>query len=89
MAISLTFLVQQSLTGVIVVAYLAYEIRWGRGQVAFDQLNGVTIVLLAVVEELDGVDENRAKDRLNGEQPDDYIVDGVKTDGGEVDDGHN
>lgn len=88
MSVSLAFLVENVLTGVIVAGYLAYEIRWGRGQDYTDKLNGVVIILLAVVEEIDGVDEERARDRLNGERPDDYRVQDVKADGG-VKDGHD
>ena len=69
--IGVEFILQNSLQAVLIIAYLAYELRMGRGKQFMRRLDNVTLVLLAVVEEMDDVDTAKARERLERESPDD------------------
>lgn len=64
--ISLAYLVENVLTAIIVISYLAYEIRWGRVSRMVDRLDGVIDVVMLLVYDSDFVDEESAEEHMNG-----------------------
>lgn len=76
----LEVLLQNSLQALLIIAYLAYELRFGRGKMFMDRLDSVTLVLLAVVEEMEEVDTKLAYRTLNEENPDRFKVERMKKD---------
>jgi hypothetical protein len=76
MAASLSFLVEHATAGLIVVAYLAYEIHWGRLSDLAAKIDEVIVAVIALARETAGVDEEAVAERLNGHTPRDLLVEG-------------
>ena len=72
---SFQYIVQNAGTAILIIAYLAYEIRIGRLQTLADKLDEVIIAVIALAQETDDIDEDKVADRLNGSSPDDLRID--------------
>jgi len=72
---SLTFLVENALTAIVLVGYLFYEIHHGRLEVLASKVDEVIIAVIALAQENDHVDEEEIADRLNGHSPEDLRLD--------------
>ncbi|MDT3434703.1 hypothetical protein [Haloarcula sp. 1CSR25-25] len=66
---SISFLIENVLVALLIIIYLAYEIRLGRGQALASKLNGLVEVTVAIARENPNIDEERVADRLNGDAP--------------------
>jgi len=73
-AIPWTIVLEQAGTALLIIAYLVYELRWGRGAHLMDQMDGIIKVVIAIARENDNIDEERVADRLNGDAPADYQI---------------
>lgn len=64
----LEFAFQNTLTAFIIIAYLAYEIRYGRIDQFLSKVDIITDVIIDLSREVDGVDEAKViEDLRNGE----------------------
>ncbi|GGO01729.1 hypothetical protein [Haloarcula pellucida] len=72
---SLSFLVENAMTAVIVVVYLFYEIHYGRLERVAKKVDEVIIAVIALAQENESIDEQKVADRLNGSSPDDLRLD--------------
>ena len=73
LGISLAFLVQNSLTAVIVVVYLFYEIHYGRLSALTHKINAMIIAIIALAKANERVDEEKVIESLNGSTPEDLL----------------
>lgn len=85
MPVSLSFLVEQLGTGVMVVTYLWYEIHYGRLSSLARKLDEVIFAVIALARASPGVDEEAVADRLNGHTPDHLISEMERREGGKGD----
>jgi hypothetical protein len=74
MAASLSFLVEHATAGLIVVAYLVYEIHWGRLSTLAAKIDEVIVAVIALARATPRVNEQKVVDRLDGHTPDDLLV---------------
>lgn len=65
----LTFLVQNAVPAVLIIAYLYYEVHWGKGAQIEDHVEGVVTVVIALAEENPNINEENVADRFNGDRP--------------------
>lgn len=72
---SLGFLIENSATAIIIIAYLSYEIYFGRFRRFIERLEGVVDAVVALAREHDNIDEERVVERVNGHGPDDLVLD--------------
>ena len=72
---SLAFIVENALTAIIIVLYLAYEIHYGRLQRVANKVDEVIIAVIALAQENDDIDDDKVADRLNGSSPEDLRLD--------------
>lgn len=77
-ALSVPFLVENVLQAIIIIAYLFYEIHWGRLNRLANTLDEVVRAVIALARETRGVDEAAVVDRLNGHTPKDLLTDEEK-----------
>jgi hypothetical protein len=68
----LEFFLENVATAVLIIGYLAYELRWGRGKTLIDQMNGIVAVVIAIAEVNPDIDEDAVRNRLNGDLPADF-----------------
>jgi len=73
--VSLSFLVENASTAVLVILYLFYEIHHGRLERVADKVDEVIVAVIALAQENDDIDEDEVADRLNGSSPDDLRLD--------------
>jgi len=73
--VSLSFLVENASTAVLVILYLFYEIHYGRLERVADKVDEVIVAVIALAQENDDIDEDEVADRLNGSSPDDLRLD--------------
>lgn len=59
-------------SGVLIVTYLGYEVRFGRGRKWSNQLEGLVAVVIALAEENPQINEDAVVDRFNGDRPAEY-----------------
>lgn len=75
--------VENLASAAVIVTYLVYEIRFGRGSKWGSQLEGLVAVVIALAEENPDIDEEAVVERFNGDRPDEYKeADDVMSDGG-------
>ena len=72
---SFQFVVQNIVPAIVVVGYLAYEIRVGRLETLAAKMDEVIIAVVALAQETERVDEDKVAERLNGHSPDDLRID--------------
>jgi len=72
---SFQFVVQNLAPAVAIVAYLAYEIRYGRLETLAAKMDELIIAVVALAQETEDIDEDKVADRLNGHTPDDLRMD--------------
>lgn len=85
----LELIIKNSLQAILIILYLAYELRLGRGKRFMDRLDNVSLVLLAVVEELDGVDTKKAYRRLGRDSAGYYKTSNYKSSEGDEEESDN
>lgn len=73
-AIPWSLIWEQAGTALLIITYLAYELRYGRGAHVLDQLDGIIAVVIAIARENPNIDEDRVAERLNGDAPADYQI---------------
>lgn len=74
MGISLGFVVENALTAVLIIAYIGYEIHYGRLNTLTMRMEGVTDAIVALSRQVEGVDERAVIDRIDGTSPNDFII---------------
>lgn len=67
--------IENMLTAVIIVAYLFYEVRFGRGARFSHKLEGLIEVTVALARENPDIDDEAVADRLNGDTPSQFVED--------------
>lgn len=70
---SLAFLLENALTAIIIVLYLAYEIHWGRLNKLATQMDHVILAILALSRANPRVKEEAIAERLNGHSPESFL----------------
>lgn len=73
----INFVIENSLTALIVVAYIYYEVHWGRFANFQERMEGVVDAVVALAREHDDIDEEKVANRVNGDSPEDLIKDGA------------
>jgi hypothetical protein len=76
----LEFFLENVATAVLIIGYLAYELRWGRGKTLIDQMNGIVAVVIAIAEVNPQIDEDAVRSRLNGDLPADFREENTDSD---------
>lgn len=72
--VSIGFILENSLTALILIVYLAYEIHFGRLNKLATQMDSVIDVLIALSRTNDEIDSDAVSERLNGDSPRDLFI---------------
>lgn len=61
------------LAAVLIIGYLHYSMRFGAMATYFDTLDGLVAVVIAIAEEVDGVNEDTVHERFNGGDSNEFL----------------
>ena len=64
-----SFLLENLATAVLIIGYLAYELRWGRGATIMSRVDAMITVIVAIARENPNIDEDQVAHELNGDAP--------------------
>lgn len=84
---SISFLVENALTAVLLIAYLWYEIHHGRLEKLANQMDAVIMAIIALSQNNPRVDEDAIINNLNGETPQHFVKEPVNVEHEEENDG--
>jgi hypothetical protein len=74
-SLSLGLLLENSLTAIIIIAYLAYETYFGRFRQFIERQGALVNAVVALAREHDNIDEQKVSERVNGHGPHDFVKD--------------
>ncbi|MFB6284584.1 MAG: hypothetical protein ABEK59_11775 [Halobacteria archaeon] len=73
MIFGMEMLFERSLTAILIIAYLFYEIHHGRVEVFAEKLDTTIDAVVALARESENIDEEKYVEEVNGDMPARYI----------------
>lgn len=67
--VSLSLLLENSITAIIIVIYLGYSMRWGKLGSIRRRIEGLADAVMALAIEHENIDEKSVAERVNGNMP--------------------
>lgn len=71
-AVPWSFFWENVLTALLIIAYIALELRMGRGKQLTEQIGSLIAIVIAMAEENPEMDEDAVRSEFNGHTPDSY-----------------